>query len=67
MAAMPEVEFEKEIAIAKQESDMKTLTEVIEEMFIMYVRSEEYVSMNQGQRNEFIDQIEELKALVLQK
>ncbi len=46
---------------------MKELTEVIEEMFLNYVRSEEYVTMSSEQRNKFVDRIEELKALVLQK
>jgi len=44
---------------------MKTLNEVIDELFIVYVRSEEYVSMSQDQRNEFVDAIEQLKTLAL--
>jgi len=43
---------------------MKTLVEVIEEMFMHYVRSEEYVGLNEAGRNEFVDQVEELKRLV---
>ena len=42
---------------------MKNLTEVIDEMFMTYVRSEEYVSFNEEARNKFVDQVEELKEL----
>lgn len=44
---------------------MKTLNEVIDELFLNYVRSEEYVSMNEESRNKFVDLVEELKQLVL--
>lgn len=43
---------------------MKSLTEVINEMFMIYVRTEEYVSFDEEARNKFVDQVEELKALV---
>lgn len=43
---------------------MKSLTEVINEMFMIYVRTEEYASLNEETRNKFVDQVEELLALV---
>jgi hypothetical protein len=42
---------------------MKTLNEVITEMFMYYVRSEEYAGLNEAARNEFVDKVEELKQL----
>lgn len=46
---------------------MKNLTEVIEEMFMIYVRTEEYASLNEEGRNRFVDQVEELKQLADEK
>lgn len=43
---------------------MKPLTEVIDELFLTYVRTEEFISMNEEARNKFINQVEELKNLV---
>ncbi len=42
---------------------MKNLTEVINEMFLSYVRTENYVNLNEDARNKFVDQVEELKQL----
>jgi hypothetical protein len=42
---------------------MKTLTEVIEEMFLSYVRTENYINLSEEARNKFIDQIEKLNEL----
>jgi hypothetical protein len=46
---------------------MKTLVEVIDEMFMNYVRTEEYVSFNEEARNKFVDQVKELKQLAESK
>jgi hypothetical protein len=46
---------------------MKTLTEVIDELFIYYVRSEEYVSLSAEGRNKFVDLVEELKQIASEK
>lgn len=43
---------------------METLNEVIDELFLTYVRTEEYVGMNEEGRNKFVDRVEELKKLV---
>jgi hypothetical protein len=41
---------------------MKTI-EVLDEMFLLYVRSEEYASFTEEGRNEFVDAYETLKQL----
>ena len=46
---------------------MKNLTEVITELFMCYARTEEFVSLNEAARNEFIDQVEQLKELASEK
>lgn len=42
---------------------MKTLNEVINELFFHYVRSEEYAGLSEAGRNEFVDKVEELQLL----
>jgi hypothetical protein len=42
---------------------MKTLNDVLNEMFFSYVRSENFVNLNEAARNEFVDKVEELKDL----
>lgn len=37
---------------------------VIDEMFFLFVRSEQYVSYNEASRNDFVDKIEELKMFI---
>jgi hypothetical protein len=34
---------------------------------MIYVRTEEYVSLNEAARNKFVDQVEELKQLASEK
>jgi hypothetical protein len=46
---------------------MKTLNEIIDEMFINYVRTENFVNLNEEARNKFVDQVEELKQLAAEK
>lgn len=46
---------------------METLIEVIEEMFLTYVRTENFVSLTEEARNKFVDQVEELKQLAADK
>lgn len=45
--------------------EKQTLIQVLNELFMVYVRTEEYVSMNQDQRNEFCDAVEVMKIIVL--
>lgn len=44
---------------------MKTLIEILDEMFLSYVRTENYVSLNEEARNEFCDQFENLRQLAI--
>jgi len=46
---------------------MKNLTELIDELFYSYSRTENFVNLNEAARNEFVDQIEELKTLAESK
>lgn len=41
------------------------LIEVLNELFMIYVRGEEYCTMNQDQRNEFCDAVEVMKIILL--
>ena len=43
---------------------MEALNEVIDELFLSYCRTEEFVSLNEEGRNKFVDRVEELKKLV---
>ena len=43
---------------------MEPLNEVIDELFLSYCRTEEFVSLNEEGRNQFVDRVEELKKLV---
>lgn len=43
---------------------MKNLTNVIEELFLSYVRTENFVNLNEEARNEFVDQVETIKELL---
>lgn len=46
--------------------EKQTLIQVLDELFIIYVRTEEYCTMDERSRNEFCDAVEEMKRLVLQ-
>ena len=59
------VNFVASINLKYKAMEKQTLIQVLDELFIIYVRTEEYVSMNQEQRNEFCDCIEYLKIIVL--
>jgi hypothetical protein len=46
---------------------MKTLTDIINELFFSYSRTENFVNLNEESRNQFVDQVEELKGLAESK
>lgn len=46
---------------------MKNLKDVMDELFMVYVRTEEFACFNEAERNKFCDQVEELKALASEK
>ena len=46
---------------------MEALNEVIDELFLSYCRTEEFVSLNEEGRNKFVDRVEELKRLASEK
>lgn len=42
---------------------MKTLNELIDELFYSYARTENFVNLDEKTRNALVDQVEELKEL----